>query len=74
MLVVDLDLESPGVSSAALAAADPPDFGVVDWFVEDLVEQGDRVIERMSCEPEWVRNLRARTGISFAFMLLPFFG
>ena len=57
VLVVDLDLESPGVSSAVLDADTPPEFGVADWFVEDLVEQGDRVIERMTGEPEWARTL-----------------
>ena len=53
VLVVDLDLESPGLSSAVLDAQTQPEFGVTDWFVEDLVGQGDRVIERMTAEPPW---------------------
>ena len=53
VLVVDLDLESPGLSSAVLDAQTQPEFGVADWFVEDLVGQGDRVIERMIAEPPW---------------------
>ena len=53
VLVVDLDLESPGLSSAVLDAQTQPEFGVADWFVEDLVGQGDRVIERMVAEPPW---------------------
>ena len=64
VLVVDLDLESPGVSSAALNSDTPPAFGVADWFVEDLVEQGARVIERMTSEPEWARNLKGKTWVA----------
>lgn len=52
-LVVDLDLESPGLSSALLDHRTQPDFGVTDWFVEDLVGQGDQVVERMVAEPSW---------------------
>ena len=56
VLVVDLDLESPGLSSEMLAPAEEPDFGVVDWFVEDLVGQSNRVIERMTAAPGWARD------------------
>ncbi|NVJ09995.1 AAA family ATPase [Myxococcus sp. AM001] len=41
VLVVDLDLESPGVSSSLLPLDAQPAFGVVDWFVEDGVGQAD---------------------------------
>ncbi len=41
VLVVDLDLESPGLGSTLLPPARHPDFGVVDWFVEDSVGQAD---------------------------------
>ena len=56
VLVVDLDLESPGLSSAMLAPGEEPDFGVVDWFVEDLVGQSNHVIERMTAAPGWARD------------------
>ena len=56
VLVVDLDLESPGLSSAMLSEDQKPDFGVVDWFVEDLVGQGERVIEDMSATPAWAQG------------------
>jgi CobQ/CobB/MinD/ParA nucleotide binding domain len=46
VLVVDLDLESPGVSSMLLEEQDLPRFGVVDWFVEDAVGQGDEALAR----------------------------
>lgn len=41
VLVVDLDLESPGATSMLLSEAELPDFGVADWFVEDAVGQAD---------------------------------
>lgn len=41
VLVVDLDLESPGVSAALLPQVRKPRFGVVDWYVEDAVGQAD---------------------------------
>ena len=53
VLVVDLDLESPGISSAMLDYTMQPQFGVVDWFVEDMVGQGDGVVERMIARPSW---------------------
>ncbi len=43
VLVIDLDLESPGVSSFML----PPDsieFGVVDWLVEGAVDNADEAL------------------------------
>ena len=57
VLVLDLDLESPGLSSAMLDPKTQPEFGITDWFVEDLVGQGDRVIERMAAEPPWPQEL-----------------
>jgi len=39
VLIFDLDLEAPGVSSTLLPAELMPDFGIVDWFVEDAVGQ-----------------------------------
>ena len=53
VLVIDLDLESPGLSTAMLDARERPEFGVTDWFVEDLVGQGDRVVEEMTASPAW---------------------
>ena len=53
VLLVDLDLESPGVSTAILDPLAQPEFGVADWFVEDLVSQGEDVLERMVAKPSW---------------------
>ena len=56
-LVVDLDLESPGLSSAMIGKERRPAFGVTDWFVEDLVGQGDPVVEGMLAAPAWAQDL-----------------
>ena len=56
VLVVDLDLESPGLSSVMLEQAARPRFGVTDWFVEDLVGQGDRVVDAMLASPRWAQD------------------
>lgn len=47
VLVFDLDLESPGLSSALLPNERRPTFGIADWLVEDLVDNGDAVLEEM---------------------------
>ena len=57
VLVVDLDLESPGLSSAMLDPPAQPEFGVTDWFVEDLVGQGDHVTAGMVAAPAWTSDL-----------------
>lgn len=57
VLVVDLDMESPGLGSAVLDHGTHPAFGVVDWFVEDLVDQADHVVEGMTGAPTWARDL-----------------
>lgn len=57
VLVVDLDLESPGLSSAMLDSGSQPEFGIADWFVEDLVDQGSSLVERMTAVPTWAHDL-----------------
>lgn len=56
VLVVDLDLESPGLSSTLLEPERRPDFGVTDWFVEALVGQDEHVLERMTAAPRWAQD------------------
>ena len=57
VLVVDLDLESPGLSSAVLDDRTRPPFGVTDWFVEDLVGHAAVVVGDMTAAPSWARDL-----------------
>lgn len=46
VLVVDLDLESPGIGQILLPQGYLPDFGVVDWLVEEAVGQADECLLR----------------------------
>lgn len=47
VLLIDFDLESPGLSALLMPPDRLADFGVVDWFVEDAVGQSNMVIDRM---------------------------
>lgn len=47
VLLVDFDLESPGLSGLLLPPDRLADCGMVDWFIEDAVNQGDAVLDRM---------------------------
>lgn len=66
VLVFDLDLESPGVG-ATLLGRDLPRFGIVDWFVEDALGQGNAVLGEM------VRQSALATG-SGTITVVPAFG
>jgi hypothetical protein len=46
VLIFDLDLESPGVSSSLLGS-ELPKYGIVDWFVEDAVGNAAPLIPEM---------------------------
>lgn len=47
VLVLDLDLESPGLSSSLLPEDRRPSFGIVDWLVEDLLDNAAAVETEM---------------------------
>lgn len=47
VLLVDFDLESPGLSGLLLPPERVAEFGLVDWLVEDAVGQGDSVLSAM---------------------------
>lgn len=47
VLVLDLDLEAPGLSTSLLPPERQPEHGIVDWLVEDAVGQGDAVLRSM---------------------------
>lgn len=57
VLVLDLDLESPGLSSALLPSERRPEFGIADWLVEDLVGNGDAVLDGL-----WSTSTLSRDG------------
>jgi len=56
VLVVDLDLESPGLSSSLLPKGKRPKYGIADWLVEDLVDNGDTVSPYMMGSSELAHN------------------
>lgn len=56
VLVLDLDLESPGLSTALLPEDRRPAYGIADWLVEDLVDNGDSVLGDMVVTSELSRN------------------
>lgn len=47
VLVLDLDLESPGLSSALLPTERQPTYGIADWLLEDLVDNAAAVFDDM---------------------------
>lgn len=67
VLIVDLDLEAPGIGSMLLAEL--PDFGAVDWCVEALVGQADAALfEQM------LGVVPLAEGTDGTIMLIPAFG
>jgi CobQ/CobB/MinD/ParA nucleotide binding domain len=58
VLLIDLDLESPGLSGLLLPSDRVARFGVVDWLVEDAVGQGADVCEQIVSASPLSENLR----------------
>lgn len=56
VMVLDLDLESPGLSSSLLPENKRPAYGITDWLVEDLVDNTDEVFESMIGTSELSHN------------------
>jgi hypothetical protein len=56
VMVMDLDLESPGVSSLLLPEAGLPSFGIVDWLVESGVGQADEELLLSMIAPSMLAN------------------
>jgi hypothetical protein len=56
VLVLDLDLESPGLSSSLLPPDRQPAFGITDWLVEDLLGNGGAVIQDLYALSPLSRN------------------
>jgi hypothetical protein len=67
VLVFDLDLESPGVG-ATLLGQSLPRFGILDWFVEDALGQGDAVL------PDMVAESKLQDGTGGRIAVVPAFG
>ncbi|MBF0568555.1 MAG: AAA family ATPase [Nitrospirae bacterium] len=67
VLIFDLDLESPGVSSTLLPENLLPDYGIVDWFVEDGVGQADIVNNAMTASSPLDKDLPGEIRVVPAF-------
>jgi len=52
VMVLDLDLESPGISSSLLPEERRPAYGITDWLVEDLVDNGATVLANMVAQSD----------------------
>lgn len=68
VLVLDMDLESPGLSSLLLPPTDLPRFGIVDWFMEDGLNQTSGLL------PEIVSTSPLAAKWSGVIRVLPAFG
>lgn len=67
VLIIDLDLESPGVSSTLLPLDYLPDYGIVDWFVEDGVGQVEAIEDFMIASSPLSRDLPGEIRVLPAF-------
>ncbi|MBF0593081.1 MAG: tyrosine-protein kinase family protein [Nitrospirae bacterium] len=67
VLIFDLDLESPGVSSTLLPSEYLPDYGIVDWFVEDSVGQANIIEDAIIASSPLARDLPGEIRIVPAF-------
>ncbi|MDR1004683.1 MAG: AAA family ATPase [Prevotellaceae bacterium] len=56
VLALDMDLESPGITSSLLPSEKMPMYGITDWLVEDLTDNGDTVIGDMVATSDLSRN------------------
>jgi hypothetical protein len=76
VLVVDLDLESPGIGPLMHTGSGGPDFGLVDYLVEsavgevqemDLVVRSDRIYPRGNGEV-WIAPARGRVRDGYTYL------
>lgn len=62
VLLLDFDFESPGLSGLLL----PPDrvatYGLADWFVEDMVDQGDSVLDDILADSPFIERTKSEKG------------
>lgn len=66
VLILDLDLESPGIGKTLLGDA-LPQFGIVDWFVEDALGQAAQVLPDMVAESAIGQGTNGRVAVVPAF-------
>lgn len=67
VLIIDLDLESPGISRTLLPEDLLPEWGVVDWFIEDAVGNTPLNINDMTARSPIEKNLPGSITIAPCF-------
>jgi hypothetical protein len=67
VLVFDLDLESPGASSTLLPQVNLPDYGIMDWLVEDGVGQAEIVEKGMVTSSPLAKGLSGEIRVVSAY-------
>jgi hypothetical protein len=70
VLLIDFDLESPGLSGILLPFSELPEVGIVDWFVEDAVGQSAPIVERMAA----LSPISQMPGMRGSVRIVPAFG
>ena len=68
VLAVDLDLESPGITSMLLPADQLPAYGLINWFVESAVGQADAgLVKNMLAKSPLARETSGEVMVAPAF-------
>ena len=67
VLIFDLDLESPGTSSTLLPTDVLPEYGIVDWFVENAVGQAGALRASMVASSPLAKDLGGEIRVVPAF-------
>ena len=67
VILFDLDLESPGISRLLLPPDFLPDYGIIDWFVENANNQGDCILGSIGAQSPLGKNLRGEIFVIPAF-------
>jgi hypothetical protein len=67
VLVFDLDLESPGASSTLLPQENLPDYGIMDWFIEDGIGQAEIVEKSMVASSPLAKDLNGEIRVVSAY-------
>ncbi|HRD91907.1 MAG TPA: AAA family ATPase [Candidatus Accumulibacter phosphatis] len=66
VLLLDFDLESPGLSGLLLPVDRVAGFGLVDWFIEDGVQHGDSVLDDLVADSPLAENTTGRIRVAAA--------
>lgn len=64
VLLLDFDLESPGLSGLLLPADRVAGFGLVDWFIEDGVHHGESVLTDLVADSPLAENTSGRIRVA----------